>query len=75
MFTKNIAVKKWYSVFSPPSTCIQFKRNSDEFALDFLPPGYRWINLYPDGRLETAVERYSAYVGVFDKNAKVIRAC
>jgi Icc protein len=40
-----------------PSTCFQFKPGSEGFALDFLPPGYRWLGLYPDGRIETAVER------------------
>jgi len=43
-----------------PSTCFQFKPGSDDFALDFLPPGYRWFELHPDGRVETGVERLSA---------------
>lgn len=38
-----------------PATCIQFKPYSREFALDDLPPGYRRIDLYPDGSLETEV--------------------
>lgn len=40
-----------------PSTCFQFDPNSEEFALDFLPQGYRWLNLYPDGSIDTAVVR------------------
>lgn len=40
-----------------PSTCFQFKPGSEDFALDFIPQGYRWLDLYPDGRVETAVVR------------------
>ena len=38
-----------------PSTCVQFKPRSDAFALDDLPPGYRWITLHPDGSIDTEV--------------------
>jgi Icc protein len=58
---------KYYSV---PSTCIQFKTKSDQFALEELPPAYRWIDLYPHGELKTGVCRAPSYVGVFDANAK-----
>jgi Icc protein len=44
-------------LMSTPSTCIQFKPLSSRFALDPLPPGYRWLELHPDGRIETGVER------------------
>jgi len=40
---------------STPSTCSQFLPNSDDFALDTRPPGYRWIDLYEDGTLDTDV--------------------
>jgi Icc protein len=40
-----------------PSTCFQFAPDSEDFALDFMPQGYRWLELYPDGRIETAVVR------------------
>lgn len=39
-----------------PSTCVQFKPNCDDFTLDDLPPGYRWLDLHADGRIETGVE-------------------
>jgi Icc protein len=55
---------------SLPSTCIQFKPNQDEFELDHLPPGYRWIELHADGRLTTGIQRVPHYIGVFDVNAK-----
>ena len=58
---------RYYSV---PSTCIQFKPNSAKFALDKLPPGYRWIELFSDGTLKTGIRRASEYVGKFDVHAK-----
>lgn len=42
-----------------PSTCFQFLPAQAEFALDPTPPGYRWLELYPDGRIGTRVERSS----------------
>ncbi len=62
--------KNGIQYFSAPSTCIQFKPESKDFALDKLPPGYRWVDLYSDGRLETGVRRAAEYVGDFEVNAK-----
>lgn len=62
--------KNGIKYFSTPSTCIQFKTNSNQFALDNLPPAYRWFDLYPDGELKTGVCRLPAYVGEFDTSAK-----
>ena len=53
-------------LMSTPSTCIQFLPKSRDFALDPAPPGYRWLDLYPDGRIETAVERIQAVTGSVD---------
>ncbi|MFQ3286677.1 MAG: Icc protein [Porticoccaceae bacterium] len=39
-----------------PSSCIQFRQNSDDFALSDQPPGYRWLNLKASGAMETGVE-------------------
>jgi Icc protein len=44
-------------LLSTPSTCIQFKPNTIDFELDFIAPGYRWFELYADGRFETSVHR------------------
>jgi Icc protein len=44
-------------LMSVPSTCVQFKPHSQKFAVDDLSPGYRWLDLYADGRIETAVSR------------------
>lgn len=44
-------------LLATPSTCIQFKANSDDFAVDRLMPGYRWFVLNPDGTFDSRVER------------------
>lgn len=38
-----------------PATCAQFKPRSDDFALDDKPPGYRTLELMPDGAIATEV--------------------
>ena len=40
-----------------PSTCIQFKPDAVNFALDKINPGYRNLGLYPDGVIDTQVVR------------------
>lgn len=40
-----------------PSTCVQFHPSSADFALDDLNPGYRWLDLMPDGSVNTGVRR------------------
>lgn len=48
-----------------PSTCAQFLPNSADFALDDRPPGYRLLDLLPDGTIATEViwlERYAQRV-------------
>ncbi len=47
-------------LLATPSTCIQFKPQQDDFAVDDLMPGYRWFDLYDDGRYETGVHRVTA---------------
>ena len=44
-------------ILGTPSTCFQFKPGQAQFALDVLPPGYRWIELHPDGHITTQVQR------------------
>ncbi len=44
-------------LLASPSSCIQFKPGCDTFALDDAGPGYRCLQLYPDGRIETEVIR------------------
>ena len=45
-----------------PSTCIQFKPEVQDFMLDDVNPAYRWLNLLPDGRIESEVVRVTGYV-------------
>ncbi|MDX2241758.1 MAG: 3',5'-cyclic-AMP phosphodiesterase [Leptolyngbyaceae cyanobacterium bins.302] len=40
-----------------PSTCIQFKPNSANFALDEEQPGLRLTRLFPDGTWESSIHR------------------
>ncbi|RMQ46364.1 3',5'-cyclic adenosine monophosphate phosphodiesterase CpdA [Pseudomonas cichorii] len=44
-------------LLASPSTCIQFAPGKVDFTLDSLAPGYRWLRLHDDGRLETGVSR------------------
>lgn len=63
-------IKQGITCYSAPATCIQFKPKQVYFALEQLPPGYRWIELFADGTITTGVEHIAEYVGVFDENAK-----
>ena len=42
-------------LLASPSTCVQFAPGSEEFQVDTTAPGYRWLRLHADGRLETGV--------------------
>jgi Icc protein len=39
-------------IIGTPSTCRQFKPDSDEFAVDDQPPAYRQLTLNPDGTID-----------------------
>lgn len=43
--------------FSTPSTCVQFKPFSEDFALDNEMPGFRVLHLKANGELETQIHR------------------
>ncbi|MDT8427928.1 MAG: 3',5'-cyclic-AMP phosphodiesterase [Pseudomonadales bacterium] len=47
--------------FCTPSTCIQFKQDVSDFTLDERNPAYRWLELQPDGQIESAVVRVTGY--------------
>ena len=49
--------RKGVRLLAAPSTCAQFLPHADQFAIDPSPPGYRRLNLHPDGSLETEVLR------------------
>ena len=44
-------------LLSTPSTCVQFAPGSPDFKVDTASPGYRWLDLYPDGSIESGVSR------------------
>jgi len=52
-----------------PSTSIQFEPDSQDFSLDREYPGFRLLNLYPDGTWETRIERV-AYAHELDLAAQ-----
>ena len=52
-----------------PSTCVQFKPNSDDFALDSVAPGYRYLKLKASGEIETLVERIDEHAFSVDADA------
>jgi Icc protein len=42
-------------VLATPSTCAQFTPLTEHCVMDLKPPGYRWLELLPDGSLRTEV--------------------
>jgi Icc protein len=42
-------------VLATPSTCAQFTPGTERCLMDLRPPGYRWLELEPDGRVRTEV--------------------
>ncbi len=54
-------VRKGVQLMATPSTCIQFLPRSDKFAIEDIAPGYRWLRLFDDGRIETDVRRAEAF--------------
>lgn len=56
-------------MLATPSTCVQFLPGSDDFAVDMIPPGYRWLELFADGSLRTGVERLQQIPGDIDLQA------
>jgi Icc protein len=58
--------RKGIPLLSAPSTCFQFLPGNDAFALDKINPGYRWLELKPDGTFETGVERVVDFENTVD---------
>jgi len=55
---QSIGGVEWMST---PSSCVQFKPKSKEFAIGTEAPGYRQLNLHADGRITTRVHRVNAF--------------
>jgi Icc protein len=47
--------RKGIRMMSTPSTCAQFRPNSDDFSLDARPPSFRWLDLRVNGTIDTQV--------------------
>ncbi len=60
------AERKGVALLGAPSTCIQFLPGSQDFALDAATPGFRWLELHPDGGIETGIERIADYPDPLD---------
>lgn len=63
-------VRKGVKLMSVPSTCVQFKPQSQDFAVDSESPGYRWLDLHADGRIDTGVSRVTGVDFVVDYSVK-----
>lgn len=57
---------KGIRLMATPSTCIQFLPKSDDFAVDNIAPGYRWLRLHADGQIESDVVRAGDYAFELD---------
>ncbi|MFJ4351722.1 3',5'-cyclic-AMP phosphodiesterase [Pseudomonas sp. NPDC089428] len=56
-------------LLATPSTCIQFAAGSKDFKVSEEQPGYRWLRLHADGRVETGVERATDFAVKLDFNS------
>ncbi len=57
-------------LLSTPSTSVQFKPLSEQFTVDTANPGFRWLDLYADGRIETGVKRVEGIEFEVDMSVK-----
>jgi Icc protein len=57
-------------LLASPSTCIQFAPGCTDFTVDSTAPGYRWLRLHDDGRLETGVSRVVGFSFEVDYGGK-----
>lgn len=57
-------------MFASPSTCVQFEPNSENFSVGEQAPGYRWLHLFQDGRINSGVERADHIEFEVDLNSK-----
>lgn len=62
-------VRNGVRLLASPSTCIQFAPDSDGFAVEALPPGYRWFELYPGGTFDTGIRRADSFTFRLDHNS------
>lgn len=58
------------TLYSSPSTCIQFKPKSDDFAVCSSAPGYRWFDLFPSGKVSSGISRADNFTSTVDRSVK-----
>ena len=51
------SVRNDIALLASPSTCVQFTPNLARFKVDDQSPGYRWLDLQPNGVIDTGVSR------------------
>lgn len=57
-------------LLASPSTCVQFEPLTQDFSVDRKAPGYRWLELHADGRIETGVVRAEHIAFEVDLNSQ-----
>lgn len=57
-------------VLGTPSTCFQFRPKSEKFGMDNTAPGYRVMQLYEDGRVESDIARLAQPLSGLQDNTK-----
>lgn len=57
-------------MLSTPSTCVQFTPKSKDFDVDMIAPGYRRLQLNPDGSIETEMSRVEGIKFEIDLSVK-----
>ncbi len=63
-------VRNGVRLLSSPSTCVQFEPGSEDFQIGNQAPGYRWLRLYADGRVETGISRVEGLVFQLEDGVK-----
>ncbi len=54
---ERTAIEGAATIFTTPSTGVQFRPETESLEVDVVAPGYRILDLYSDGRFHTRVER------------------
>lgn len=56
-------------LLSAPATCFQFAHHTEDFKLDNIAPGYRWLKLFNDGHIESGISRLKKNLFPADQKA------
>ncbi len=58
---QEVMAERALPLYGSPSTCFQFAGDTSSFAIDDAKPGYRWLDLAPDGSVRTRVGRVAGF--------------